>query len=290
MELLILRDGNTQVSLSPQRGGAMVGYCTRLRDRELHWLLPARGEQLAAFPLVPFCSRIDEGRFTFAGRDVALSPNLPPEPHAIHGHGWQNPWTLEYCDDTQARLSFDYPSGGDWPWAYRAEQRFVLSDGVLKVEMVLINLSHEPMPAGLGMHPYFARTNGVEVLAGVGEMWETDERSMPTRRIPLPDGLEFARGVRLNRQVIDNVFTDWVGNLVVRWPEWDASMSLSASGIFGHLVIYVPRGEDFFCLEPVSNVTDAFNMLSRRTAGHGVFVLEPDEQLDGHVTFKPDYR
>jgi len=57
--------------------------------------------------------------------------------------------------------------------------------------------------------------------------------------------------------------------------------------VFGHLVVYTPADEGFFCVEPVSNITDAFNMLARGETGHGVLVLEPDTEVSGWVEFTP---
>ena len=31
--------------------------------------------------------------------------------------------------------------------------------------------------------------------------------------------------------------------------------------LFGHLIVYTPPGEDFFCVEPVSHMTDAINRM-----------------------------
>jgi aldose 1-epimerase len=53
--------------------------------------------------------------------------------------------------------------------------------------------------------------------------------------------------------------------------------------LFGHLVVYVPPGQDFFCVEPVSHVNDGFNLLDRGVAGTGVRILEPGERLAGVV-------
>ena len=44
----------------------------------------------------------------------------------------------------------------------------------------------------------------------------------------------------------------------------------------------------FFCVEPVSNVTDAFNMLARGEFGHGTKTLLPGELLEGKICFVPE--
>ena len=31
--------------------------------------------------------------------------------------------------------------------------------------------------------------------------------------------------------------------------------------IFNHLIVHVPKGEEYFCIEPVSHPTDGFNLM-----------------------------
>jgi aldose 1-epimerase len=49
------------------------------------------------------------------------------------------------------------------------------------------------------------------------------------------------------------------------------------------LVIYTPAGRPFFCVEPVSHVTDAFNLAEAGRADSGTSVLEPGETLETAV-------
>jgi aldose 1-epimerase len=51
-------------------------------------------------------------------------------------------------------------------------------------------------------------------------------------------------------------------------------------------VIYVPPGQDFFCVEPVAHVNDGFNMLERGVEGTGVRVLAPRQTLAGAVRLR----
>ena len=59
---------------------------------------------------------------------------------------------------------------------------------------------------------------------------------------------------------------------------------MTAYSDFGHVVIWSPAGENFFCVEPVTNATDAFNLASRGIAGTGIKTLEPDESLTETMT------
>jgi aldose 1-epimerase len=61
---------------------------------------------------------------------------------------------------------------------------------------------------------------------------------------------------------------------------------IEASPPLRHLVIYVPPGQDHFCIEPVSHVNDGFNLLERGTEGTDVRVLAPGETLGAAVRFR----
>ena len=72
----------------------------------------------------------------------------------------------------------------------------------------------------------------------------------------------------------------------LHWPELDLTLVIEAGPIFRHLVIYVPPGQDFFCIEPVSHVNDGFNMLERGVEGTGVRVLAPGQTLAGTIRLR----
>jgi len=145
------------------------------------------------------------------------------------------------------------------------------------------------MPYGFGLHPYFPRTPDCTLTASVAEFWQTDAEAMPTRLVPVPAGLDPRAGVRLNDHALDNVFAGWDGRAVIRWPEHAARLSIAADGPLRHLVLYTPPGENYFCAEPVSNCTDAFNLAA--TGGRtdtGMLVLEPAAGVAARLSFLPE--
>ena len=83
---------------------------------------------------------------------------------------------------------------------------------------------------------------------------------------------------------LDHNFQGWSGTARVEWP--GVGVTIEADPTFRHLVLYVPPGQDYFCLEPVSHVADGFNMLARGVQGTGVRVLGPGERLAGTVRFR----
>jgi aldose 1-epimerase len=181
-----LARGALRLSLAPALGGSIVAFRSLTRTGTVDWMRPTDPAALrdgdvlgtACFPLVPYSNRIRDAAFRFGDHAVRLDHALP---HALHGHGWLAPWTVEALAADRATLSFER-AAGDWPWAYRAEQRLVLHEQRLDVTLSLRNLGSTPMPAGIGLHPYFPRTAGTVVTAAIDAMWETDAAILPTTR------------------------------------------------------------------------------------------------------------
>ena len=57
---------------------------------------------------------------------------------------------------------------------------------------------------------------------------------------------------------------------------------LTADEVFERLVVYTPEGKDYFCVEPVSHMTDAINRMDQPHHG-GLRVLAPAESFLGEV-------
>ena len=112
---------------------------------------------------------------------------------------------------------------------------------------------------------------------------------MPLRLDPLPTDRNIKEGLMPEVGFIDNTFTGWNRKAKIEWPEWNAEMLMESDAPLDFLVMYAPLNEDFFCVEPVSNVTDAFNMMDRGEAGHGTTVLEAGQSLKSRITFMPKW-
>jgi aldose 1-epimerase len=271
--LLAFGKGDTSLTLAPAIGGGVAAF--RWRGHDL--LRPATPEALeasdplgmACFPMVPFAGRIARRRFTFDGRAVALAPNFEGEDGAaIHGQGWRRPWRVADHTATTARLTLDHPAG-DWPWDYTAEQTFALEDGALVHHLAVTNTSPSPMPAGLGLHPYFPRDPDTRLQARVSGVFMTPE-GPPA---PLPADWDW-RDSRAITAFVDHQFRGWTEAARISWPSRGLAVTLAAEPATPFLVVYAPVEGDYFCVEPVSHQLDAVNR-SLGGAGHGMVVLPP---------------
>jgi aldose 1-epimerase len=291
MDLITLRAGGAGLVLAPAAGGSVTRYWID-RGRASWELLrrlttPQPGDpfESAAFALVPYSNRIRAGRFSFRGCDVRLPLNRPPERHSIHGLGWQTVWRPLHVREQEATLQFRHDAGA-WPWAFGATQHFTLEPSRLTVALALTNESDAAMPAGLGWHPYFPRTPRTKLTADVQAMWLTDDEVMPTTLAAPTGEADLSRGALVDAVALDNCFAGWRRRAVIEWPEADTRVVMTAEAPLDFLVVYTPRGRPLFCVEPVSHVTDAFNLAAAGRSDAGARTLEPGETLRAVVTLK----
>jgi len=289
-----LRADRARVGIAPWIGGSITDFHWVDGSRRHDWLRPAApgdlaartADRLACFPLVPFSNRIRDGRFTFGGHAVTLPLNQWPQPHAEHGHGWQVAWAVVERGDDRLALEYDHPADA-WPFPYRARQEFLLNGEELRLTLSIENRGGETMPAGLGFHPYFPRTARCRLAAQVDAMWATDAEVMPTALTDADPRLGSKDGLPIAEVVLDNAFAGWQRQATIFWPERSARLVLDAGRPLGFLVVYSPEGQDFFCAEPVSHCTDAFNLTAQGRADTGMLTLHPGASVSATVRLRP---
>jgi aldose 1-epimerase len=256
---LILEGHGWMLELCPDTGGSIGALRKGGRDV----LRPAPPSvrdplQTGCFPLLPFANRIDGGRFSLDGRDVAL-PALPGfSPHALHGEAWLMPWQVESRSADTACLVCRHEAGA-WPWIWSARQRFSLSGSGLRIELALTNESGTSMPAGLGFHPYFPAGPDARIHFIARSVWLTDAREIPVRAAE-PEALvdwSEAPAVGPVRGLVDHCYDGWTGE--ARIEDADGVVQIAASPVCAGLHVFTPSGQDYVCLEPVTHRPDAVN-------------------------------
>lgn len=293
-DIVRLASGALSLDLRPALGGSISAFRWRhpsgvtfdvLRPGPKYVSGPQDVEAMSCFPLTPFSNRLRAGRCSFGGHDIRMPLNTDG-PHVEHGHGWQRPWTVLSAGPDDAVLALTHV-GDAWPFPYEARQHFRLLDDRLDVEFRVRNTGTEAMPYGFGLHPYFVRTPRCTMTASVPGFWETDADVMPVRLVGTPADIDPAKGLRIAGHALDNVFTGWDGVATVRWPERSAEVVMTADAPLRFLVVYSPAGESYFCAEPVSNATDAFNLANTGRTDTGMIVLEPNAEISARVSFLP---
>jgi aldose 1-epimerase len=288
-QTLLLQSGDLEVGVVPETAGGTGRFVLRNGAHDAHIMRDVpegwRDNYLALgnFPLVPYSNRIAHGRFVFNGTEVNLPTN--DGPNALHGHGFAHPWQVVAQQPDSITLEYHHPADS-WPWPYTATQVYALSPRHLDHTLAVRNDSDSPMPVGMGVHPYFPRSAGVRLTANVDHVWRADPTLIPIEREALRPEWDFSRGQAIEALTLDHCFGGWDGVAVLDYPEEGLRITITADpAIFGHLVIYVPPGQTFFCVEPVSHCNDAFNLVTRGVEATGMRVLAPGETLKGVIRY-----
>ncbi|EYB69640.1 aldose 1-epimerase [Deinococcus phoenicis] len=244
--------------------------------------------QCASFTLLPYSNRIRDARFMFGGREVALRVNTK-DGLAQHGDVRNRPWQVTRVSERHLRCDFDSRRFGEghgeamnWPWAFTARVEYLLHGPHLDTSVTLTNVDTSRMPAGMGLHPYFARLqDGVDPRLGFGAAltYDTDERQLATGGArPVRPDEDYRTPGQIGERQIDRTFTAWDGLARLDWGA--RSVLLTADNVYSHLVVYTaPDGS--LALEPVTHATDAFNLAAQGVSGTDMRTLEPGQSLAG---------
>jgi len=283
---LILAAGALELELALAAGGIIAGFrhgdtdLMRAPDRALIAAGNPRGG--ASWPLVPYSNRIRDGILSWRGQRIALARDSLSGDHAIHGNGWRHAWHIAAEDQRRAHLLHAHAGDAFWPFAYAAEQEFVLDEQGFDLTMRLTNTGDGDMPAGLGHHPYFRRSADARLDVGLGRMWRTDAALFPQALVDLPADGDFTGGRAVDPLHLDAVFVGWRRPARIDWPSDGLALDISADPVFDRLVVFIPPGQPFFAVEPVSHDTDGFNHPERDS---GARILAPGATLSGTMRF-----
>jgi aldose 1-epimerase len=281
MSLVTLAADNLRLELSPSVGGAISAFewtdanGARPILRKCHSPLE-KVLDACCFPLVPFSNRIRGGRFSFRGREVVLRPNMAGDPSPLHGQGWLSQWTVERQDKRSAVLGFRHEAG-EWPWAYEARQEFALDERGFSVRLTCRNASDDPMPCGLGQHPYFHCGSETQIDTRVDCAWTIDDHVLPVEKVPA-DGRYDLRERLVCGQDLDNGFSGWGGEARMSDPGWPYELRLSSPQA-KFFQLYSPPEGGIFVAEPVSHANAALNAPESEWGELGMRVLEPGEEM-----------
>jgi aldose 1-epimerase len=207
---------------------------------------------------------------------VRLAPNLAGDPSPLHGQGWLNPWFVESASDRGAMLSFRHDSS-EWPWAYQARQEFALDEAGFSVRLSCRNLADEPMPCGLGQHPYFPCGPSTRLDTLVTHAWTIDEKVLPVEKVAAQGRYDLKHRLVCG-QGLDNGFGGWSGEAAMTDPDWSYEIRLSSSDAH-FFQLYSPVDGGIFVAEPVTHANAALNAPEEQWSGLGMRILEPGQKM-----------
>jgi aldose 1-epimerase len=273
-----------ELSIAPSIGN--MAYRFRCGGQNVLWFpynSPAGLRDKPAFCgqpfLAPWANRLDGDAYWADGKRYVLNPTLgnlrrDGNQRPIHGllnfSPYWNPVSAG-ADDRSAwatsKLEFSrHPDlMAQFPFAHTITMTHRLAGGQLEVETALDNHSAEPLPVALGYHPYFClsavpRDEWTVHLAARDHLL-LNEFLIPTgERRPV----EFADPYALRGGALDDVFAHLVRDPDGRARFWVEGGGRRITVTYGPkytvAVVYAPAGHDYICFEPMSAITNAFNL------------------------------
>ncbi|MEJ3657379.1 aldose 1-epimerase family protein [Actinomycetes bacterium KLBMP 9759] len=244
---------------------------------------PPRG---AGAVLVPWPNRVAKGRWSWNGREQQLALSEPTAGNAIHGLLRHTLYQAgERSADAVTLHAVVAPQPG-WPVPLDTSIRFAVGAGGLTVTHTVRNVGTEPVPFGVGAHPY--------IRAGGSATDDSVLTLAATTLLPLDGGLPTgpARPIdadpdlsgELRGTVLDHAFGGCVptdGDSLVRHrltgPE--GGVELWAEPVFGWVQVFTPddhpgRGRAV-AVEPMTCPPDALN------SGIDLLTVAPGETWSG---------
>ena len=153
----------------------------------------------------------------------------------------------------------------------------------LQIILKLQNDTPLPMPYGMGIHPFFKLDKSTMVQYHAQNVWFRGDDPILGHPYAIPPALDFSKPRTLPHTTTDISVYNWDGIAEIFNDNY--TLKITADESFGHLILYAPRAKDFFCLEPVSNTPDAFNLASQGIVGTGIQSLAPKQSVSSTITF-----
>lgn len=283
----MLTAGALHAVIDPRLGGAVLDLSRAgepvLRRASQEALRRLGVRAAACYPLLPYANRIAGAQLPAAGRIFTLRANFPPEPHAVHGVGWQRPWKVVRAEASSAELILQYEADtpADWPFTFEARQSFELDGSGLTIALSVTNRDAPAWPAGLGLHPNFPLRPGATLQFEAAGAWSNGPDQLPAGPV-CGAAWDFTKARPVTALALDHDFHGWRGQARIGTGTGSAgAIRVSASEVFSVLRVFTPVGRGFFAVEPMTHVTDAVHRPG--VAGSGYRLLQPGETLTGSV-------
>lgn len=270
----------TEVSILPSIGN--FAYEMKVNGHNVFWWPYKTLADFKAKPgfagvpfLAPWANRLDQDAFWANGKKYVLNPllgNLRRDQNLLPIHGlvsyatdWQVVRVNADARAAEVTSRLEFWKKPDWmaqfPYAHTIEMTYRLSDGVLEVRTSIDNHATEPMPLGIGYHPYYQLSDAPRdhwtVHLAVNTHYELSNKLIPTgvaKPISLPDP------VSLSGRQLDDVFGG-VNHGDEFWVQGaKQKISIRYGPKYPVAVVYAPPGKDFICFEPMTAITNAFNL------------------------------
>lgn len=250
--------------------------------------------------LFPFPGRIAGTVLRWKQREYQLQDG-DRRGNAIHGFVMNRPWRV--VEQSKNRIVGEFHAGRDdasllalWPADFRIQVSYELRNATLTSLIKVSNPDSQPLPCGLGTHPYFRVPLGGKsseaciVKLPVSEQWILQELIATGEKTRLSNAAQLQRGAPFRDLQLDNVFCGLQreGHLIraqLMDPESNVIVDQTFDTTFRECVVYTPPHREAICIEPYTCVPGCID-LAARGIDSGLRVLAPGESFQCQIEIK----
>jgi aldose 1-epimerase len=301
VELVVLRNEKTAntVSIIPGIGAALHDFTLQAPGgtfqiidnyNELAQAKNEMGISYKSAKLSPFVCRIPEGKYFFDDREWEFA-NKFRDGSAIHGLLYNKTFVItdEIVDEKEAGVSMQYDYEMDdpgYPYRYTCRVKYSLfDDNILKLQTIITNKTHIPIPVADGWHPYFQLGGNVDewmLLFDAQAIVEFNDKLIPTGKILKYD--LFKNFTKIGSAFFDNCFllnTKMEGAACqLLNPQNNLKLSFFPDNSYPYLQIYTPPHRKSIAIENLSSAPDSFNNKM------GLLILPPGDSKSFTVRYQ----
>jgi aldose 1-epimerase len=222
-----------------------------------------------AYTMAPWCNRTAAGVARVGRRTIDLEPNFA-DGSAIHGQVSTRPWQV--AGDGLLRIR----AGGDgWPWPYEVSHELRVADNTLTIDQRLTNLADEPMPAGIGFHPWFRRPAQCAIHAELVYPTNTDSPAQPV-------AVSGPFDLRRLTEMASGLDATWAAlaepAVTLRWPNLGVRATMRVNAPTLHITAASPTDIDALAIEPQTHAPQGLRRLIHGEPG-ALALLAPAAEL-----------
>lgn len=295
------QDGHSVLELLPEHGGIINRLMLTNRinhHRELIAGLPDAqsikdDKYYRGVPLYPFANRIENGRYSFDGKNYQLHINEERTNCSLHGFLMHitPEANIFFEKDDEAELTLHYRYDGShegYPFPANVFMRYQLhSLHGLTLTTSVENLHGESVPLSIGWHPYFTLNDKVDDLTlqlppVLGK--PVDDRLLPNgNSVPYKQFFQLSRigagdmdicleVIDKDENVVSSRFLDKDGNEGMElWQATQNTRPGEAKGGYRHIQVFIHPDRHSIAIEPVTSGINAFN------TKENLIMLEPGQ-------------
>ena len=253
MNKITISDGrSTQAVILPEKGATAISLTKNGREffycDEENLNSPERPRCGIPF-LFPIFGRLQDGQYTYEGNTYSME---------IHGFAHLSQWTVAEQGEDFLRLALeaDERTLSMYPFRFRAELCFRVTDGCLSIVQRYENKDTKTMPYNFGFHPYFLveDLDHVQVEATAEQYFDfAAGGARPFGHgavsLSIPEGAPETGAV----------FMKATGPAVLHIPQEHRRVTLDFDENFPQIVLWTQANKRFLCVEPINGSANGLN-------------------------------